>query len=181
MPIIAGLGNPGKKYERTRHNAGFMAVEALAEQYGAEWRNQKKFQALVAEARGMLLLKPMTFMNNSGIAVGAALSYYKLLPKKLGFTAKGSDLSENLTVIHDDKDLPLGEYRVSVNSGSAGHKGVQSIIDHVKTKNFKRIRLGVAAPHSLNTAEFVLQNFSDPELNTISEVIKTVLEKEIDI
>lgn len=178
MQIIAGLGNPGKKYEKTRHNAGFIAVDALAKQYRSSWQNQKKFQALTSEVRGDILLKPLTLMNNSGISVQSALAYYKLLPKKLGLIKKDSDLSSVLTVIHDDKDLPLGEYRVATDSGSAGHKGVQSIINHLKTKNFKRIRLGIASPHSTNTADFVLQRFSSEELKTLSETIAAMLDQE---
>ncbi len=180
MKMIAGLGNPGKKYEKTRHNAGFLAVDFLASKYGSNWNLQKKFQALTSEANGDLLIKPLTYMNKSGLSLSLAMSYYKLLPRKWGMVKKDSDLSQTLIVIHDDKDLPLGRYKVSTDSGSAGHRGVNSIIEHLKTKNFKRIRIGVATEQKkdLDTANFVLQNFSSQELKTLQEVIKNIYNTE---
>jgi len=174
MNIIIGLGNPGKKYENTRHNAGFMAVDALAKKSGGSWETNKKFQAEICQTGNTILVKPQTFMNNSGQSVQAVLAYYKLLPKKLGvFKIKDSDLSEILTVIHDDIDLPLGKYKISVDSRSAGHKGVESIINHLKTKNFKRIRIGIRAEMAgkMPVEKFVLERFNQGELTIIKKLI----------
>ncbi len=183
MQIIIGLGNPGKQYENTRHNVGFMAVDALALELGLKWENNKKFKAEIAKNENVILAKPQTFMNNSGQAVAAVLSYYKLLPKKLGLLktalpaqAGNADFSEILTVIHDDLDIELGNYKISVDSRSAGHQGVQSIIDQLKTKNFKRIRLGIRTPalEKIPADKFVLQRFSGREKEKIETQINKI-------
>jgi peptidyl-tRNA hydrolase, PTH1 family len=178
MKIIVGLGNPGTEYENTRHNAGFMLIDKLAADAGATWQFNKRFKAEIAESRGVFFIKPQTFMNESGVAVAAVLSYYKLLPRTLGILkAKGADLSQILTVIHDDLDIELGKYKISVDSRAAGHKGVQSIINHLKTKNFQRIRLGIkksAGQEKIPTDKFVLTKFSAEEKRKIEEVINSV-------
>ncbi|MDD5291095.1 MAG: aminoacyl-tRNA hydrolase [Patescibacteria group bacterium] len=184
MHIIIGLGNPGKKYENTRHNVGFMALDALAEKIGGGWKTNKKFQAQICQRGNTILVKPQTFMNNSGQSVRAVLAYYKLLPKKLGvFKVKDSDLSEILTVIHDDIDINLGKYKISIDSRSAGHKGVESIINHLKTKNFKRIRIGIRTEmairvpadlprrNEMEAGKFVLEKFKKEELEIIKKLI----------
>lgn len=175
MRIIIGLGNPGKKYEQTRHNAGFVAVNEVAKQNKLSWKLDKKFNAEVAEGLGYILVKPQTFMNKSGQTASAILRYYKLLPKGIFGTKKDADLSDVLTVIHDELDLPLGSYKISVGSGSAGHNGVQSIIDYLKTKKFKRLRLGITTPErkQIPGDAFVLQNFSLKEKTSLD---KTILE-----
>ncbi|MDD5071834.1 MAG: aminoacyl-tRNA hydrolase [Patescibacteria group bacterium] len=178
MHIIVGLGNPGKIYENTRHNAGFMAIDALAEKAGGNWKESKKFKAQVCQTGNTIFIKPQTFMNNSGQAVQAILAYYKLLPKKLGvFKAKDSDLSETLTVIHDDIDIALGKYKISVDSRSAGHRGVESIINHLKTKNFKRIRIGIRTElaNRMPADKFVLEKFKQDELAIIKKLITELL------
>lgn len=180
MRIIIGLGNPGEKYKLTRHNAGFMAVDALALRHGSVWQYNKKFKAEICNIENAILVKPQTFMNNSGQAVQAILSYYKLLPKKFGIIkAKNSDLSNIITVIHDDIDIELGKYKISVNSRSAGHKGVQSIIDSLKTKSFKRIRIGIKteAADKLSAEKFVLQKFSKEETKIINDIIIDLITK----
>ena len=180
MRIIIGLGNPGGKYKNTRHNAGFMAVDAMAEKLGLAWENNKKLKALVIKDGDLFLAKPDTFMNNSGQAAQAILSYYKLLPKKLGLIAqKNSDLSDALTVIHDDLDIDLGKYKISTDSRSAGHNGVQSIIDCLKTKNFKRTRIGIKnnKPVEMPAEKYVLQNFNEEEMKDIRSVISIVLDE----
>lgn len=178
MKIIIGLGNPGKKYELTRHNVGFMALDALANRSGVNWQENKKFKAEIAKNQNLFLVKPQIFMNNSGQAVQAILSYYKLLPKKLGLLKiKNSDLSTILTVIHDDIDIELGKSKTSIDSRSAGHNGVQSIINYLKTKNFKRIRIGIKTEKlALSKAEgFVLQKFNQEELETIKKLITDLI------
>jgi len=180
MQIIVGLGNPGKKYKLTRHNIGFMAVDALAERLDLVWQNNKKFLAEIAKDNDIILVKPLTFMNNSGQAVQAILSFYKLLPKKFGLlTAQAADLSSVLTVIHDDLDIDLGKYKISLNSRSAGHKGVESIIDRLKTKKFTRVRIGIKTNNleKIPPEKFVLQNFANQEKEIIDQLILKIIEK----
>ena len=142
MHIIVGLGNPGEQYKNTRHNAGWLALDNFLGEVA--WQESRKFNALIHEDGDFLFVKPLTFMNNSGQSVQKILNYYKLLPKNFGLLKKkDSNLIEVLTVIHDDLDLNFGDYRLADNSGSAGHRGVQSIINYLKTKNFKRLRLGI--------------------------------------
>jgi len=174
MRIIVGLGNPGQKYENTRHNAGFMAINALAIKLGLKWENSKKFKAEIAKNENFILIKSQDFMNNSGQVVAAAMSYYKLLPKKLGLLkTANADLSKILTVSHDDLDIELGKFKVSLDSRSAGHKGVESIINHLKTKNFKRIRIGIKTPALEKTPadKFVLMKLNNEETKIVNTVI----------
>ncbi|HUT96405.1 MAG TPA: aminoacyl-tRNA hydrolase [Candidatus Paceibacterota bacterium] len=154
--LIVGLGNPEKKYTKTRHNIGFRIIDALENEISD---------------KNIILLKPDTFMNNSGKAVTEYLKYSNLT-------------AQNLIVIHDDIDLPFGEIRTSKDSSSAGHKGVQSIINELGTQNFTRVRIGINSkleaqnPKSeTDTAEFVLKNFSKDEEKELPEIIKKALEE----
>lgn len=178
MKIIIGLGNPDKKYELTRHNIGFMAINALAKKLGLTWKTNKKFQAEICQSGNFILAKPQTFMNESGKSARTIMSFYKLLPKKLGILKiKNSDLSTNLTVIHDDVDIDLGKYKISVDSRSAGHKGVESIICQLKTKNFTRIRVGskTKAINKIPVEKFVLQKLEKEELTIINSLINKII------
>ena len=177
--VIVGLGNPGEKYELTRHNTGFLAVDALAQKYEADWTQNKKFNAYVCDTSEYALVKPLTFMNNSGMSVRAVLSFYKLLPKLAFFRRAGADLSDTLTVIHDDIDIGLGKYKIAAGSGSAGHLGVESIINHLKTKNFRRVRIGIRteAVKNIPTEKFVLQRFSREECEIMKNLIKKLTEE----
>lgn len=150
MLLIVGLGNPGKKYERTRHNIGSRIIDEL--------------ESLSLE--NVVLAKPTTFMNESGRAVKKLISKLKCQ-------------MSNLWVIHDDIDLSLGEIKISKNRGSAGHKGVQSIINALGTKNFNRIRIGICPAKGKPAAveKFVLQNFTKPE----EKILQTVLPQIIDL
>jgi PTH1 family peptidyl-tRNA hydrolase len=168
MKLIVGLGNPGKKYETTRHNAGAIAVlefMRLNTPPFAKLKMNKKFNALVTKGElneeEIILALPQTFMNNSGQAVKTIASYYKLEP-------------EDIWVVYDDVDLPLGKIRISRNGSAAGHKGVQSIIDQLKTKDFIRFRLGISnsLKSKITTPKFVLQNFSKEEKNTLTASVK---------
>lgn len=175
MKIIVGLGNPGKEYNGTRHNAGAMVLDELAG--GESWRESKKFQALTLERGGDLWIKPLTYMNLSGSSVRAILDYYHLIPKKLGlFRAKDSDLSDILVVLHDDLDIELGKYKVSDDSRSGGHRGVESIINTLKTKKFKRIRLGIKNElrDRIPAEKFVLQKFAAGEWEKIEKMITAI-------
>ena len=180
--IIVGLGNPGRKYEKTRHNVGFMVLDHIANELGVQI-NSDKFKSLCAQAefgdKKILLLKPQTFMNDSGVAVHALLSYYGLLPKTMGlFSKKDADLNEVLTVIQDDIDIDLGRWKIASDSRSGGHRGIQSIINHLKTQKFRRLKIGVKNEllrTKIPPEKFVLQNFSPEEKETLKEVLKEAL------
>ena len=140
MILIVGLGNPDEEYRRTRHNVGFLMIDRLKMvQNFPDFNFEKKFQAEIAQGKingqKAILIKPQTFMNNSGKAVGAIVRFYKIK-------------SENIWVIHDDADLPLGTLRIVKNRGSAGHKGVESIMRALKTQNFIRFRIGTKPTQS---------------------------------
>ena len=172
MKIIVGLGNPGEQYKTTRHNAGWMILDAILGE--VKWQENKKFGALIHEDGDVLYVKPLTFMNESGISVRKVLDYYGLLPKSFGLLSKkGADLKDVLTVIHDDLDLNFGEYKIATDSGSAGHRGVQSIIDHLQTKKFTRLRLGVKNEllrTHIPPDKFVLDHFSREEKEKLKEL-----------
>jgi PTH1 family peptidyl-tRNA hydrolase len=165
MHIIVGLGNPGEQYKNTRHNIGWLALDdSLGD---AKWLTNKRFNALTYEDGDLLFIKPLSFMNNSGQVVRRVLDYYGLLPKSFGLISKkDAVLNDVLTVIHDDLDLDFGTYRIASESGSAGHNGVQSIIDHLKTKKFRRLRLGIKNEllrTHIPPDKFVLSPFSQEE------------------
>ena len=179
MKIIVGLGNPGKKYQLSRHNAGFLMLDylfdELKETYNfSAWQNSKKFHAEISEGNKdgnkILLVKPQTFMNASGLAVGDLFHFYKIAPL-------------DLIVIHDDLDLPFGTFKVQNNISSAGHKGIKSIIEKIGTQDFWRLRVGLAKkkmPDSSETADFVLGNFNllqRIKLNSLKKQLKDELEK----
>ncbi len=175
MKLIIGLGNPGKTYSRTRHNLGFIVLDTLHEKLKEEgvsrWELSKKFNAevcgLTLNNEKIILAKPMTFMNESGIAVQLLAHFYKL-------TAR------DLIVVHDDKDLKLGDIRIQADKSSAGHNGVQSIMDHIKTQNFTRIRLGIAPEKESklkDTADFVLGKFGLFEKKKVDEVVEKSVEE----
>jgi len=134
LRLVVGLGNPGREYAHTRHNAGFMLVDRLADMAKVGWRMDAILRARVAEARWggkrCWLAQPMTFMNASGEAVGGLVRYYRLEP-------------EQVLVAVDDADLPLGELRLRPQGGSGGHHGLESIAQHLGTKNYPRLRLGI--------------------------------------
>ena len=178
MQFIIGLGNPGDKYQYTRHNTGFLAVDFLARKLNLHWENKKKFYALCAFDPAIILCKPQTFMNNSGEAVFKLLDFYNYIPRPL---EQNQDFSACLTIVHDDIDVNLGKYKITNESRSAGHNGVQSIFDHLKTKKIKRIRIGVRNLDRslLDASDFVLQKFSHDEILILNRVIEEVINKEI--
>ena len=170
MRFIVGLGNPGDKYDNTRHNVGFMVLDRFAEENNLSWKLNKKFKAELAECNGTFLVKPQTYMNLSGESVMSILHFYKIL---------NDDLPELLVVIHDDMDVDFGKYKVALDSRSAGHNGVQSIIDHLGTKNFQRIRVGIRTEEKekIPAEKFVLQKFSKEELRKIEELNEEIMKK----
>jgi PTH1 family peptidyl-tRNA hydrolase len=165
--LIAGLGNPGKEYRETRHNIGFMTVDRIAERLGVKFtRTQSK--ALITDARyrdqRIYLAKPQTYMNASGQAVGALLKFYKIP-------------YENLLVAYDDVDLPFETIRMKPFGGSAGHRGMQNIIQQLGTQNFPRLRLGVGRAYgSKQAADYVLKPFSKEESEFLSIYIDRAAE-----
>ena len=162
--LIVGLGNPGAQYEKTRHNVGFRALDALAREAGAK-PDRAKFQALtcLCDVGGLraLLLKPQTFMNNSGLAVRQAADYYKLPP-------------ERVLVLFDDVDLDVGRLRIRRDGSAGGHNGVKSIISCMGSQAFHRIKIGVGAkPHpDYDLADWVLSRFSARELELLDPAIE---------
>ena len=153
--IVAGLGNPGTKYEKTRHNAGFLAIDHIAEKLGVKI-NSLKFQSLICrtaiDGTGVLLMKPQTFMNASGIAIEAAAHFYKIPP-------------ERVLVLFDDISLPVGKLRIRKNGSAGGHNGLKSIISCLGSDQFPRVKIGVGAkPHpDYDLADWVLSTVSKTE------------------
>ncbi len=163
MKLIVGLGNPGRKYARTRHNIGFLCVEAFASQHGLTFKRQKKVFGEVATYKNAILLKPKTYMNNSGNSVQSAMRYYDI------------DV-DNLLVVYDDLDLPTGKLRLRPQGSAGGHKGVQSIIAHLGTDAFKRVRFGIGSPENADPRNYVLSRFHKEEGDEVIESINTVKE-----
>lgn len=161
MKLIVGLGNPGTKYERTRHNFGFAVIDALAKRWAIETAREK-FHAFfgdgVVRGQRVVLLKPTTFMNRSGQSVHAAGRFYH--------TER-----EDLLVVSDDLALPLGRLRIRGSGSAGGHNGLQDIIDRVGFSDFARLRLGIDAPMG-NSASYVLSNFAPNELPTVERVVE---------
>jgi PTH1 family peptidyl-tRNA hydrolase len=162
--LIAGLGNPGREYARTRHNAGFMALERLAERCDAQWSFEPKFQARVARAeirgRKAVLSEPRTYMNSSGEAVAAVSSFYKVPPSRV-------------LVIVDDADLPLGEIRLRPAGSAGGHHGLESIERHLGTRSYARLRIGIGRQASMarEITGHVLGRFATHESDLVEKVL----------
>jgi PTH1 family peptidyl-tRNA hydrolase len=164
MQIWAGLGNPGPQYAMHRHNVGFMAVDALADRYEAP-APAKKFQGWVQEARiggdKIILLKPATFMNESGRSIRAAMDFYKLTP-------------EDVTVFYDELDLAPFKIKVKRGGGAAGHNGIRSTIDHIGA-DFRRVRLGIGHPgHKDRVTGYVLGPFSKSEIDPLADMLGAI-------
>ncbi|BBC23010.1 aminoacyl-tRNA hydrolase [Pseudanabaena sp. ABRG5-3] len=178
ISLIVGLGNPGTEYERTRHNIGFMAVDALAKDWAISLGKEKRFYGIFGEGRlssslahngKIRLLKPTTYMNLSGQAVRACADWFKCSP-------------ENILVVYDDMDLPLGKLRLRPSGSAGGHNGMKSIISHLGTQNFPRLRLGIgrgaskdnqaiATKANQNVTNHVLGGFTATENKVLPEVL----------
>ena len=154
--LVVGLGNPGKEYEKTRHNAGFMAIDYMAEKLGVKI-NKLKFRALIADAnmagKRVLLMKPETFMNSSGEAIGEACAFYKIPP-------------ENVIVLHDEISFEPGRFRIRRKGSAGGHNGLKSIIAHLSSDEFPRIKIGVGQKPTpdYDLINWVLGRFSQDDL-----------------
>ena len=161
MYIIAGLGNPGSKYAHTRHNAGFESIERLADKYRIDI-STKKFQALcgsgIIDGQKVLLLKPQTYMNLSGESIRAACDFFKIDPE------------EELIVLYDDISLEPGQLRIRKKGSAGGHNGMKSIIQHLGTQVFKRVKIGVGEkPAGYDLADYVLGHFSKEDWGEMTE------------
>lgn len=163
MFIIAGLGNPGKKYENTRHNMGFIAIDLLADAYGIKV-DKLKFKSLVGEGRiagqRVLLMKPQTYMNLSGEALREAVSFYKIDP-------------EELIVIYDDIDIPTGTFRIRKKGSAGTHNGMRSVVYQLQTDQFPRIRVGIGSEKKVDLIHYVTGGVSKGE----KELLEDALEK----
>ena len=168
MFVIVGLGNPGKKYENTRHNAGFIAIDALADKYGIRI-SEKKHKALcgsgVIEGQKVLLIKPETYMNLSGESVRSVMDFYKIDPE------------EEMLVIYDDISLAPGNIRIRKKGSAGGHNGIKSIIAHAGTQNFMRIKVGVGEkPSGWDLADYVLGHFSEEDNAKLKEAMPDIMQ-----
>ena len=163
--LVVGLGNPGNEYKLTRHNVGFMAIDAIAP-VDAKWKSEKKALTLRFDFDGVkiILAKPQTFMNNSGESVAQLMQFYKVP-------------LENLVVIHDDMDLKVGTVREKTGGSSAGHNGIKSIDAHCGN-NYRRIRIGIGHPRDFNSpispVDWVLGKFDDEQLKQIQSAIESI-------
>mgnify|MGYP000951919661 CR=1 FL=1 len=171
MFLIIGLGNPGKEYEKTRHNIGFLALDFLAKNFDApKFRPNPKFKASISEINyhdnKIILAKPQTYMNTSGDSVQTLANFYKIT-------------SQNIIVIHDELDLPFSSLRVKTNGSSAGHNGIKDIINKLGTDQFIRIRLGIQTDKSKNipAEKFVLSHFSITEKIKLKNIFSEVLQE----
>lgn len=167
MYIIAGLGNPTKEYDKTRHNVGFSTIDVLADRYGIDV-SEKKHKALcgkgVIEGQKVLLVKPQTFMNLSGESLRAVVDYYKVS-------------NEELIVIYDDISLPPGQLRIRLKGSAGGHNGIKNIIAQLGTQEFPRIKVGIGEkPPRMDLAAYVLSHFSQDEQKLMDEAFKEAAE-----
>lgn len=163
MYIIAGLGNPTKEYDKTRHNVGFSVIDALADQYNIDV-SERKHKALCGrgaiEGQKVVLMKPQTFMNLSGESIRAAVDFYKVDP-------------EDIIIIYDDISLEPGQLRIRLKGSAGGHNGIKNIIAHLGTQEFPRIKVGVGAkPPRMDLADYVLSRFSQGEQRLMDDAFK---------
>jgi len=165
MKLIVGLGNPTKEYENTRHNVGFMVMDRLADVLNVSISTSKfkgEYTKFKYHGEDVVLLKPMTYMNNSGESVSQIMKYFKI------------DV-EDLLVIYDDMDMPVGKLRLRQSGSAGGHNGVKSIIAHVGTQSFKRIRIGIDKHPRIKVVDYVLGHFNKDERPLIDEGIENAI------
>ncbi len=169
ISLVAGLGNPGRDYELSRHNLGWVAIDAYASKHGLAWKGAPDFESVVARkelvaGRTLWLVKPQTYMNESGRAIAAFARYHRIAP-------------EEVAAVYDDLTIDLGLVKVSVSGSDAGHNGVASLIEHLGT-GFARLRLGVGPkiPPEMDLKDFVLARFTQEQLNLIQQKITTYVQ-----
>lgn len=166
MKLIIGLGNPGTRYAKTRHNAGYLAIEHLAKTYKLKLKPNLQLASETAIGADFILAKPTTFMNNSGVAAIKLAKKHSLKPA-------------DLLVIYDDVDLPVGSFRYRETGSSSGQKGMQSIIDAFGTRDIPRIRIGVGRDEATDTSDYVLAKLPPTDLEKLEEVFADIT-KQID-
>ena len=162
MWVIAGLGNPGSRYSRTRHNIGFMVTEEIACRYGIDLKEKQEKYKIgrgSIDSEHILLIEPLLYMNRSGFVVRDILDKHNVQP-------------ENLIVIHDDLDMEIGKIKIRKKSSSGGHKGVESIIQNISSKDFIRVKIGIGRDSSLAAEDYVLKRFRKDEVSLIKATIK---------
>lgn len=169
--LIVGLGNWPEKFAKTKHNTGFIVLNFLQESLGFDdFKENKKLEGFTShekvQDKEVILLKPMTMMNSSGVSVKKAANFYKIK-------------TENIIVVHDDSDIKFGEFKISKNKSSGGHKGVESIIQELKDKNFYRVRVGIRSEKDKNkkASDFVLKKFSKEEIEKLNKLLPKILEE----
>jgi len=161
--LIVGLGNPGREYAGTRHNVGFMVLEKLAGALHAEWKPDRARKGELATGAGVLLVRPQTYMNNSGECVGPLMRYFKFSP-------------EQVLVIYDDISFPVGTLRLRAAGSAGGHNGMKSLISHLGSERFPRLRVGVGAPGQKSMVSHVLGHFSPEEKPLLEETLTRATE-----
>lgn len=170
--LIVGLGNPGSKYDRTRHNIGFDAIDQLAKRWQIPLADQRRFRGLVGDGLAMpghriRLLKPQTYMNKSGQSIRAVLDWFKLSP-------------QSVLLVYDDMDLPVGKIRLRLSGSAGGHNGMKSTISHLGTQDFPRLRIGISNPQASgptkDTISHVLGRFTPQENQVIPKVLEGVVQ-----
>lgn len=164
MKLVVGLGNPGEKHSKQRHNVGFIVLDQFAKGNELSWESNSKLKSEIIKVKDTVFVKPQTFMNNSGDAVFLVSNFYKISP-------------EDITVVHDDVDLPFGEIKKQFNVGPAGHHGVEDIILKLGTKEFNRIRVGIGRPGntSIPVDEYVLMDFNSSEVLKILDFSRGII------
>lgn len=164
MKLIVGLGNIGEKYCFTRHNIGFMAIDKIVIDEGSSLKEEKRLKCFMTKFRfadeDVIFIKPTTYMNLSGEAVRAVMDYYKISV-------------DDLLIIFDDLSLPLGKMRFRPNGSDGGHNGIKSVVQHLGTKDFARLKLGIGPQPPIPAENFVLQNFTPEQLTEVKKVVTT--------
>ncbi len=158
MNLVVGLGNPGRKYKTTKHNIGFMCLDFFAKENGLKFKKEKKFNGETLKIGDLVLLKPHTFMNNSGQSLRKAMDFYNI------------DV-EDILVIHDDLDLPFGKIRLRQ---KGRHNGIKSIVSHIKTEDFKRVKIGIDKNPLYDTKDYVLSSLSKEEKGLMKPILEKV-------
>jgi len=161
--VVAGLGNPGPEYAATRHNIGFMVVDQFAAQFGSTWERSPKWDAVSAKCGGVLLVKPMSFMNRSGYPLLAIMQFYKIEPREI-------------LVVLDDLVLPLGRLRLRIRGGSGGHNGLESIIMQFGTEEIPRLRIGIGEAPREGSVDYVLSRFFEEE----KPLVRSTIDRAVD-
>jgi peptidyl-tRNA hydrolase, PTH1 family len=167
MKLIVGLGNPGREYLMTRHNLGFLVIDQLAQRLGVEL-NKKKFQGFYCKNNEYILLKPQTYMNNSGECISAFMNYWQIS-------------QENLLVIYDDIALPSGKFRYREQGSDGGHNGMKNIIEKLGSNKFKRLRVGISYNSEFLIKDWVLGKFTSEEKKQLTAILPSLLASLIEL